>query len=231
MAAANLGGGATTIDSVFRLAGEQSEKDLTGDALDALVAAFESTELLIVDEISTVGAAQFEMMSRRLEQVGKVLWRRRTNTEPPDDLGGFGGIGLVCMGDFAQLPPVMATSLLPHAFLQEPAGSGLRGRALQGRLRFQAMASIIRLRRIHRQKGADPFKETTIRLRDAANTEADYRLWQEHLLGSPEERPTWDGAEIFVGAWLSLGRGKRNGWPLEWDAYARQDTSDHGASS
>ena len=69
-------------------------------------------ELLLVDEISTVGASQFEIMNRRLQQVARVVHRQRFGTEPPDDMVSFGGIGVVLMGDFAQLPPVMATSLL-----------------------------------------------------------------------------------------------------------------------
>ena len=197
VAAANLGGGAATIDSVFRLVGDGHEEDLMGDSLDALVETLGRCELLLIDEISTVGAAQFEMICRRLEQVGKALWRKRSGTRPPEDLGGFGGIAVVCMGDFAQLPPVLATSLLPHAQVQEARASGLRGRAIQGRLLFQSFAQVIRLRRIHRQKGADPYKESTIRLRDAAITEEDYKLWQEHILPSADAQPTWDGAGLL----------------------------------
>ena len=73
VAAANLGGGASTIDSLFKLGGK-NEEDLDGEALDALVKTFEHVEFLLIDEISTVGGAQFEMISRRLEQVGKMLW-------------------------------------------------------------------------------------------------------------------------------------------------------------
>ena len=105
------------------------------------------------------------------------------------------------MTDFAQLPPVLATSLLPHAFVQEPRASDLRGRALQGRLLFQQSFDVVRLRRIHRQKGVDPFKESTICLRDAAITEADHQLWQEHTLSGPDAKPAWEGAED----WLERG--------------------------
>ena len=103
VAAANLGAGARTIDSVFRLGGETAADDLEGPDLDSFVLEFGNLQLLVIDEISTVGAAQFEMMSRRLEQLGKSLWRRSRGTEPPPDLGGFGGFAVVCVGDFAQL--------------------------------------------------------------------------------------------------------------------------------
>ena len=35
--------------------------------------------------------------------VMKAVWRERSGQGPPEDLQGFGGIGVVCMGDFAQL--------------------------------------------------------------------------------------------------------------------------------
>ena len=73
VAAANLGGGATTIDSLFRTAGPDRTEDLSSEELDSLVQEFQHTELLVIEEISMVGAAQFEMISRRLEQVAKAL--------------------------------------------------------------------------------------------------------------------------------------------------------------
>ena len=198
VAAANLGGGATTIDSLFRT---QEAEDLSSEALDRLVEQVRHAELLVIDEISMVGAGQFEMISRRLEQVAKALWQeRRTGRQPlaalPEDFNGFGGIGLLCMGDFAQLPPIKATSLLRGSRVEEGVRSGLRHRAMQGRLRFEHfMKQVIRLRRIHRQKGADEYKETTMRLRDAAITAEDHLLWQQHVLSSTETEPTWEGGE------------------------------------
>lgn len=64
VAAANMGGGAATINSVFRLGGNNADVDLDGDKLEELVEELAETKLVIIDEISTVGAAQFEMISR-----------------------------------------------------------------------------------------------------------------------------------------------------------------------
>ena len=141
------------------------------------------------------------MISRRLEQVAKVLWReQRKGRQPlaavPEDFGGFGGIAVLCMGDFAQLPPIKATSLLRGSRVEEGVRSGLRNRAIQGRLQFERfMKQVIRLRRIHRQKGADQYKDSTMRLRDAAITPEDHSLWQQHELPSTEAKPTWEGGE------------------------------------
>ena len=142
------------------------------------------------------------------------MWRYRTGQAPPDDLQGFGGIGVVCMGDFAQLPPVLSTLLLTGASIKDSANSGLRTLALSGQRRFQSFVDVIRLRRIHRLKGADPYKDSTMRLRDAAITLEDYALWKQHEIDdddvsrsdemSSSRGATWTGAGNLIseGLWL-----------------------------
>ena len=206
VAAANLGGGSRTIDSVFHTNSEKALEDVTGDDLDNLVSQLSEVELLLVDEISTVGAAQLEIMNRRLKQVARVVYRRRFRRDPPDDMDPFGGIGLVLMGDFAQLPPVLATCLIPGSTLIEKPSSGLRALSLAGQKLFHSITEVLRLRRIHRQKGVDPFKESTMRLRDAAITVEDYELWKEHELDSidPTETVPWEGGEKLLATGLTL---------------------------
>ena len=82
-------------------------------------------------------------------------------------------MGVVLMGDFAQLPPVLAISVLPGMPMTEGRGAVSRAMALAGRQTFAGFEDVIRLRRIHRQKGVDAFKESTTRLRDAAITHED----------------------------------------------------------
>ena len=198
IAAANLGEGATTIDSVFRTNSEGAAEDLEGQQLEDFVARLQDVDLIVIDEISTVGAAQFEMMHRRMVQVAKHKWRSRAMSirerKNLPDFGAFGGIGVLCMGDFAQLPPVRASTLLPGVPLDERKASGLRGHALTGRTRFADFTTVIRLRRIHRQQKADDFKSSTIRLRDGAMSDKDYELWQSHVLLSDTVQPSWEGA-------------------------------------
>jgi hypothetical protein len=45
---------------------------------------------------------------------------------------------------------------------------------------------MIRLRCIHRIRGADPFKESIMRLRDAAITVEDHQLWKTHEIDAQE---------------------------------------------
>ena len=99
----------------------------------------------------------------------------------------FGGICVFLMGDFAQLPPVLATSVLPGMSMTESRGAVGRAMALAGRQTFAGFEDVIRLRRIHRQQGVDAFKESTMRLRDAAITYEDYKLWKTHEVDALHE--------------------------------------------
>ena len=55
--------------------------------------------LIIIDEISNVNATMMHAISKRLQQL----------TENHDE--PFGGLGVLCFGDFSQLPPVKSTSI------------------------------------------------------------------------------------------------------------------------
>ena len=129
--------------------------------------------------------------------MSRVLWRRNFESPVPDNFGlakgsltAVGIFGLMVMGDFAQLPPVLASTLLPGVPLVERFAHNGRPLAMEGRQIFSDISQVVRLRRVHRQKGADLYKESTLRLRDAAITVEDYELWQEHCvddLGSEDK--------------------------------------------
>ena len=61
------------------------------------------------------------------------------------------------------------------------AAAAAGGGGLGARL-FKGFTQVLRLRRIHRQPGASLYKESLIRLRDAAHTKDDHALWQQHDL-------------------------------------------------
>jgi hypothetical protein len=90
-------------------------------------------------------------LERRLEQVSKVLHRRRYGIIDNTEQNGFGKFGIVLVGDFGQLPPVLATSLIGRG-IQESKQAGLRTRSLQGQLRFQEFTSVVCLKGIYKQK-------------------------------------------------------------------------------
>ena len=198
VASANLGVGSKTIDSVFHTNRADAVEDLTGDSLDNIVSELESVELLVIDEISTCGAAALEVVSRRMQQVARVLWRRKFGSAPPVDLSPFGGIGVLLMGDFAQLPPVMSTSLMTGMPVIESGGAAARSMALAGRQVFDNFEGAVRLRLIYWQKGDDAFKDFSTRLRDAAITTEDYDLWKTQEIddASLDADCQWPGGAI-----------------------------------
>ena len=58
IAATNSGGGARTLESLFRLAGANAERELEGEKLDALAEKLESAKLILIDEVSTLGLVE-----------------------------------------------------------------------------------------------------------------------------------------------------------------------------
>ena len=65
---------------------------------------------------------------------------------------------------------------------------------------------VISLRRIHRQKGVDPYKDSTMRLRDGAITVEDDELWLTHEVPSldPKEGVPWFHGERLLREGLVL---------------------------
>ena len=110
VASANLGTGSCTIDSIFHTNRADAGEDLTGADLDKLVDQLAHVQLIVIDEISTCGAASLEVVSRRMQQIARVLWRRNFRIAPPANMGSFGGVDVILMGDFAQIPSVCVLS-------------------------------------------------------------------------------------------------------------------------
>ncbi len=97
---------------------------------------------------------------------------------------------------------------------------------------------MIRLRRIHRIQGADPFKESTMRLRDAAISVEDTSLWKQHEVESLEDDSaiTWEGGENLLEEALCLvadnaQAGRINGMRLAAVAPHLKEPSSGGSHS
>ena len=196
VAAADVGDGARTADSVFHTNAENAFEDLKGEALDRAMEQLRHMQLLVIDEVSTRDAPQFEIMCRRTVAVGKVVWCDVHKSCPPQSLCGWGDIGVLLIGDFAQLPPGTANSLLSEA----PVHEGKSGRQI-----FQNFTMIVRFRRVHWQPGAD--KEPTLRLKNGAMTVEDYELWKTHEVDnwdSDMNPELWPGVDGLVSAALVL---------------------------
>jgi hypothetical protein len=184
VAASNVGEGAQTLSSLFRLSkvnptSQQMEK-LTGAALKEFAKDLQGLELLVIDEISMVSRVVLAQVSERLQE-----WRAYTDDAERSKLA-FGGVGVILAGDFGQLAPIREPDwmslLCPHG-----AAAGCRQHTANlGQRLFANFQTVVRLRHIHRVPGASVYKESLIRLRDGAMTKADHELWRQHDLGAAE---------------------------------------------
>ncbi|CAK0879229.1 unnamed protein product [Prorocentrum cordatum] len=212
VAAFNMGAGAETINSVFNLGSAMADTA----SIDALVDKLALARLLIIDEISMVGSEKFFQVSDRLDLVTRVLRERRrraagaSNGDGAPQAHGFGALGVLLVGDFGQVPPIGDASLLLSA-------KGQSRRAAAGQRLFRSFTDVVRLRRIYRQKGPSPYKDSTLRLRDGAMTLHDYSLWCGHDVSAvPHDRPLRRALETDA-LWLTTENkkvGERNGAKL-----------------
>ena len=89
----------STLHSLFHLPVPKFQgkeiPDLPDTSLKGMQAAFKNTAILVIDEKSMIGFDMLYMINKRL----KELKPDKVNTE-------FGGVSIILMGDFAQLPPV-----------------------------------------------------------------------------------------------------------------------------
>jgi hypothetical protein len=100
-AAFNIGG--KTIHSLlgFGFIDEESNaySEINGQQAKDLPWKFENTRLMVLDEISMVGSNLFSKISLRLQEILNLVpsWKFRS----------FGGLDMLLLGDFFQLPPVL----------------------------------------------------------------------------------------------------------------------------
>ncbi len=147
VAAVHIGG--VTLHSLLRLPGalsaERFERLLRGAARSAAMEHLRALSLLVVDEVS--------MMSPALLAQADALLRAARGSGAP-----FGGLQLVLVGDFFQLPPVggalpaAAAGAVPAA-LRAPAAPAAY--IFQTRLFLEAVEEVVELRELFRQ-GGDP---------------------------------------------------------------------------
>ncbi|XP_065356189.1 uncharacterized protein LOC135950582 [Calliphora vicina] len=93
---AAFGIGGATLHSLFSLPVNQYSgeiRPLSNDVVNSLYARFMDLKVLIIDEISMVGARMLNYLDARLKQIFKSTT-------------AFGGISILVFGDLKQLPPV-----------------------------------------------------------------------------------------------------------------------------
>ncbi|CAB4032530.1 ATP-dependent DNA helicase PIF1 [Paramuricea clavata] len=139
-------------------------RDLQGDSLQRLQVRLEGKRFLIIDEMSMIGHKMLSWLDNRL----------RAGTGKQDIL--FGGMSVILMGDFGQLPPVGDKPMYV-------SGNGTvvsdHGHSL-----YLMFESVIILDQVMRQAGEDPeaiaFRALLMRMRNGEVTGEDWKLLLEH---------------------------------------------------
>ncbi len=129
---------------------------------------------LIIDEVSMIGASFFNYISAAIT-VGKCGKASSNNH--------FGGVNVICCGDFFQLPPVNARALYCPPVTGEKPFKANTAEFLNnaGCLVFQEFKTVNLTEQV-RQVGDPRFHELLKNLRKGACTQSDYQLLRSRLL-------------------------------------------------
>ena len=191
VAASNMGSGARTIMSLFRLKtgrGFGPLQPLGPEEMQSM-ATLGDLAVLEIDEASMIEKVVLARIHLRLQRWRFTCYHpKHCYRSEPCRCGArlpFGGVKVLLAGDFGQLPPVAVKD--DRTLLHGTGCTGTDSTEVNlGSRLFRNVNNVFRLRRIHRQAGASQYKESLLRLRDAAHTKEDVALWKSHDLTSPE---------------------------------------------
>ena len=138
----------------------RDNRELQGESLQRLQLKLESKAYLIVDEMSMIGHKMLSWLDNRL----------RAGTGNQDK--PFGGISIILLGDFGQLPPVGDRPLYVSG-----NGSTMSD---HGHCLYLLFDTVVILDEIMRQAGCNPeaqaFRGLLMRMRDGRVTEEDWHV-------------------------------------------------------
>ena len=237
VAASNMGAGGRTLVSLFRLSKRAFGGGLEALSAEDMLAMEEDLKgmcLLEIDEVSMIEKLVLAHIHQRLQQWRlQVFHENHCRSKSACICGArlpFGGIKIVLAGDFGQLPPV---AVPPERTLlnSNPKTAGQDRQDVNLGLRlFQQIRVVFRLRRIHRQVGQSVYKESLLRLRDAAHTKEDVELWKTHDLTNltsctltVEERKLFESQSVHLFC-ENRRAGQFNGCRLGEDAASKTDS-------
>ena len=167
-----------TLHSIFGIIpnkGYLEYKSLTADKLNTLRVQFKNVELLIVDEISMVGADMNDYIDRRLQQIFG-------NQKP------YGGIHVITVGDLFQLMPIFDRWI----FKNSETGCGSLAPNL-----WTEHFKMFELDEIMRQKGKE-FAQLLNRLREGKQTLQDIDLLKTRIVDPTSEEYDINAQHIFL---------------------------------
>ena len=176
-AAAFLIGGSTLHSLLYlpKLEGGRKMPPLDASRLKSLQDKFRSVAVLIIDEKSMIGQKMFYMISERLKEA-----RPKTQDQP------FGGVSIVILGDWRQLPPVFDKALFHN--------SG--GKWVIGYNLYRCFKNTVIFTKVQRQEGEGQkdFRAQLERLGNGEFTSKDWEKWSQRSLKRlpPQERLTFE---------------------------------------
>ncbi len=154
-----------------------------------LMAMWRKVDFLIIDEVSMIGC-------KLLLEIHEALCEAKENLEP------FGGIHVIFVGDFAQLPPVGDTKLYSHIKKEQIATPNGQKKVF-GKLLWLSIDKVIILNELVRQDSNKDAQFTALlgRLRTGLCTQEDYEFLSAKLLRNTKTNFTeqkWVAAPIIV---------------------------------
>ncbi|XP_017471887.1 PREDICTED: ATP-dependent DNA helicase pfh1-like [Rhagoletis zephyria] len=161
---AAFGIGGLTLHSIFSLPVNQSNRDLrplSNDLVNSIYSKLIDLKLIIIDEISMVGARMFSSIDARLKQIFK--------TNSP-----FGGISVILFGDLRQLSPVGDRWI----FSPNPSDNYS---VLVGSLLWE-LFKYFELTEVMRQRGDQPFAIALNNMASGIMTSADISLINSRIV-------------------------------------------------
>ena len=138
--------------------------DLDDNRLRDIQEDFHDGRLLVIDEKSMMGSEMFNIIDQRLRQ---IKGKPRTP---------FGGISIIIMGDFAQLPPVGDRPL----YAKSDTTSKLNNCQEMGAMLYDLFTDVIIFNEIMRQQGDEEkeFRDVLERLSGGTMTYEDWQWLQ-----------------------------------------------------
>ncbi|XP_075170221.1 uncharacterized protein LOC142242518 [Haematobia irritans] len=168
---AAFGIGGSTLHAMFSLPVNQYSgelRPLSSDNVNTLVAKFLDLKVIIIDEISMVGARMLGFLDSRLKQIFK-------NNNP------FGGISILAFGDFKQLPPV-GDRWIFYSNSANPYGA-IVGGELWDRFTFYELTEIMR------QREDLAFALALNRMSTGEMTDEDISIFKSRIVNSTTDIP------------------------------------------
>ena len=177
-AAFNISG--MTIHSTFLIpVAMRQYRSLGADTLNTLRNKLNNVKVVIIDEVSMVGANLFYQIHRRLEEIKGC----RSNASD----SAFGDVTMIAVGDLYQLPPVAKAYVFEH-----PNDSYAK---LQDPLWYQF--KLAELNQILRQKDDAEFAQLLNRVRTATCTKNDHLLLKSREINPEMKNYPLDVLHVF----------------------------------